>query len=355
MGLADIHERHGAVYEQLGNRRVVAHYGRPASAHRAVRNGAGLVEHAVDVVVVTGEDRIDFVDDTVSNRVPERDGAGSYALLLDPDGRIRLDCYVFNAGERLLLLVPPGEGADLAADWSGKTFIQDVTVEAATEEFAVFGVHGPKATEKVASVFSEGTPEEPLTFVRGPMGDAGATVVREDGLAGEEGYLVVSTAADAAEVFDTLETRGMNAAPFGQATWRTLTLEAGTPLSADVAGEIPNVLGLRAGVDFEKGCFVGQEVVSKVENRGRPSRRLVGLTLDAVPDAGATVFAGDGTAGEILRAAATPSVDRPIALALVGFDDEPTGVRVDGEEVGAAMVDLPFVEGSDRSARLPTY
>jgi len=118
------------------------------------------------------------------------------------------------------------------------------------------------------------------------------------------------------------------------------------------------VLGLRNAVDFEKGCFVGQEVVSRVENRGRPSKRLVGLTCEAVPSAGAAVFDGDASVGEVTRAARTELVEEPIALALVQFDaadEDGLTVRVDGEDVPATITALPFVEGSDRSGRLPTY
>ena len=356
MIVAEIHEEHGAAHTERGGRRVVADYGRPERTHLAVRNGVGVIEHPVDVLAVTGEDRHDFVDDAVSNRVPEGDGAGVYALLLDPQGGVETDMYVFAAGERLLVLVPPGRGEWLAEEWRSKTFIQDVEIDLLTGELGVFGVHGPQATEKIASVFSEGTPDEQLTFVRGSMGDAGVTVVRTDAPTGEEGYLVVCEAADAADVFGSLETRGLNAVPFGDRTWETLTLEAGTPLyESELAGEVPNVLGIRNALDFEKGCYVGQEVVSRVENRGRPSRRLVGLETEAVPERGAAVFAGDEAVGEVTRAAETPSADRPIALALVGYDATPETVRVGGAEVAVERVALPFVEGSEWSARLPSY
>ncbi len=355
--LADVHTEHDAVLETHGGRDAVAHYGKPERVHRAVRQGVGVIEHVPGVVVVTGDDRLEFVDNAVSNRVPDADGRGVYALLLDPQGRIETDMYVYNAGERLLVFTPPGEAAPLAEEWRGKTFIQDVEVTVATEDFGVFGVHGPQATEKVASVFAEQTPDEPLTFVRGPMGDAGVTAIRDDGLAGEEGYTVVCGADVAVDVFDSLENRGLNAAPFGYRTWEALTLEAGTPLfETELAGEIPNVLGLRNAVDFEKGCFVGQEVVSRVENRGRPSRRLVGLLPEAVPDSGAAVFAGDEAVGEVTRAAGSPTRGDPVALALIEFGAEgPFSVRVDGGEIGATRTELPFVEGSEQSARLPAY
>ena len=356
MIVADIHEEHGATLAEQGGQRVVVDYGRPERTHQAVRRGVGFIEHAVDVLAVTGEDRHEFVDDAVSNRVPAADGEGVYALLLDPQGGIETDMYVFTAGERLLVVLPPGIGGDLAEEWRSKTFIQDVEVDVVTDDLGVFGVHGPQATEKVASVLTEGTPQAPLTFVRGPMGDAGVTVARTDAPTGEEGYLVVCGADDARDVFDTLENRGLNAVPFGKRSWQTLTLEAGTPLfDSELREEIPNVLGIRNALDFEKGCYVGQEVVSRVENRGRPSRRLVGLAPEAVPGDGAAVFAGDEAVGEVTRAADTPTYGGPAALALVDFDAEPDAVRVDGEDVPAERVELPFVEGSERSARLPSY
>jgi len=351
----NIHADHGATFREVAGRKVVDHYGRPERTHRAVRNGVGVVEMGYGVVEVSGDDRIDFVDNAVSNRVPDEDGRGCYALLLDPQGHIETEMYVHNAGERLLVLTPPERATPLAEDWAGKTFIQDVGISVSTPEFGVFGVHGPHATEKVASVLNAAsTPEAHLSFVRGSMGDAGVTVIRGDGLTGEEGYEVVCTADAADEVLDTLLTRGMNAAPFGYHTWETLTLEAGTPLfAAELEGRIPNAVGIRNALDFEKGCYVGQEVVSRIENRGNPPQRLVGLRPETVPEAGTTVAVDGEDVGTITHGADCPSVEGPAALALVDFDVDATTLTV--ADAPATVEALPFVEGSDRSARLPTY
>jgi aminomethyltransferase len=361
--VGELHEEYGAEFEERGGRRRVAHYGRPDSATRAVRNAVGVCEMAYGIVRVEGDDRVEFVDDAISNRVPRENGEGVYALLLDPQGAIETELYVYNAGERLLLFVPPERTEPLIDDWSGKVFIQDVEIHDASAEFGVFGVHGSSSTEKVASVLNgAGAPEPQLSFVRGSMNDVGVTVIAADAPTGEEGYEVVCAAAEAETVFDTLLTRGLNAAPFGYRTWETLTAEAGTPLfEFELEGKIPNVAGVRNALDFEKGCYVGQEVVSKVENRGRPSEQLVGLTLaedDAgVPESGAAVFDGDSAVGEVTRGVSSPTLDQVIALAFVefGLEGDEVAVRVDGSEVAAEVVALPFVEGSSRSARLPAY
>ncbi|MFD1598719.1 aminomethyltransferase family protein [Halobellus rarus] len=377
--VTEMHEDHGATFEERGGRRIVTDYGRPERTTLAVRNGAGVIEMGYGVVVVEGEDRIEFVDDTVSNRVPRTDGEGVYALLLDPQGRIETDLYVYNAGERLLCFTPPARAKPLAEEWSEKVFIQDVAIREASTDFAIFGVHGSTSTEKVASVLNgAGAPEPELTFVRGSMGGEGVTVIAGDGLAGEEGYEIVCAADAAGRVFETLLTFGMNAVPFGYRTWDILTTEAGTPLfDTELDGRIPNVVGLRNALDFEKGCYVGQEVVSKVENRGRPSQRLIGLRLDegtdgdTLPDAGASIVVrgnGGGTAdtvGEITRAVESPALGASIGLGFVDYetvvqarsetDAASLAVQTEGGETGATLTPLPFVDGSATSNRLPVY
>ncbi|AUX09984.1 aminomethyltransferase [Halalkaliarchaeum desulfuricum] len=367
--VGDLHEEYGATFGERGGTEIAEAYGRPQRAARAVRNVAGTIEMGYGVVTVSGEDRHEFVDDAVSNRVPERDGNGVYALLLDPQGTVQTDIYVYNAGERLLILTPPGRAAPLADDWGGKVFIQDVEIHDATGEFGIFGVHGPQATEKIASVLEGGTPpEEPLSFVRSSMHDTGVTVVATDNPLGEEGYEIICTAADARNVFETLLTRGLNAAPFGYRSWDVLTLEAGTPIfETELRGRVPNVAGVRNALDFEKGCYVGQEVVSKIENRGRPSRRLVGLTPGRIPESAASgsdtpplsgvpVVADGAAVGEVTRAAPWSTLDRPLALALVDFDAAgDLAIRLEDEDIHAKAASLPFLEGSAPSARVPTY
>ncbi|WP_121741774.1 CAF17-like 4Fe-4S cluster assembly/insertion protein YgfZ [Natronorubrum halophilum] len=359
--IESIHTDHGATFGERDGRTIVEHFGRPERTHRAVRNGVGLLEMAYGVIVVEGDDRLEYVDNVVSNRVPDEDGQGCYALVLGPQGGIEVELYVYNAGERLLLFTPPSEAEPLAEDWSEKVFIQDVDIRVATDDYAIFGVHGPHATEKIASVLNgAASPDRRYSFIRGTMGDEGVTVIRTDALTGEESYEVICGADNAEAVYSTLETQGLNAAPFGYRTFESLALEAGSPLfETELEGTLPNVLGLRNALDFEKGCYVGQEVVSRVENRGQPSRKLVGLTLEgeSVPEPGAAIFDGDSSVGEVTRAGESPLLEDVIALALVdyGLERDELTVRVGGEEAAATITELPFLEGSDRSDRLPEY
>lgn len=351
--LRAFHEDHGGTYVELEGRSVVAHYGRPERAHLAVRNGVGVIEQPYDVLIVTGDDRIEYVDNVVSNAVSSNPGQGTYALLLDPNGRIRFDLYVYTAEDRLLLFLPPGRADALAEEWRERVFIQDVSLAVATEDYAILAITGPVATEKLASITDVEIPAETFAFVQATIANAGVTLIPTEGLPGEESYEVVCAKYDAEVVMDALLNLGPNAVPFGRKTWETLTLEAGTPLLApELADQLPNVAGVRNAIDFEKGCFVGQEVVSRIENRGQPNERLVGLSLESIPESGATVTSAGEEVGHITRAAASPSLETPIGLAVVPYD-VPDALAVDGET--ARVESLPFVSGSERSARIPAY
>ena len=94
-----------------------------------------------------------------------------------------------------------------------------------------------------------------------------------------------------------------------------------------------------------------------MENEGRPSGRVTGLGPEAPPESGAAVFDGDGNVGEVTRADYSPALDAPIAMALVeyGLETDELAVRIDGEDIAAEAVELPFIDGSARSRRLPEY
>jgi aminomethyltransferase len=341
----EAHEAHGATFREVAGRSFPAEYGRSERTHGAVRNGVGVTEHAFDVAVATGGDRHGFVDDAVTGSVPTEDGEASYAVVLDDDGAVRADCYVFATGDRLLVFLPAGEGDAVASEWREAAGDRDAEFTVATDDFGTFGVHGPNATEKIASVLHHASPpEERLRFVRGEM-EGGVTVVRDDDLAGEEGYLVVCAAEDADEVFRTLLVRGLNAVPFGRETWETLTLEAGTPLfEAELRGRTVADAGL-SGLLADGG-----DVQPDAEGS-----RLVGLEPEELPDPSATVTVDGEDVGAVTRAAVSPTRDAPLAFAAVsGVEPDTERVTV-GDGVAADVVDLPFVDTGQRSRRIPEY
>ena len=319
-----VHEAHGGTLEVHGDGQVVTDYGRPTREASAARNGVGVIDHAPAVLSLRGPDRHAALADAILGDPPRTDGSGRYDHVV-AEGRIVAGVELYAGAERTLLLVDRTR-LDSVRDRLGGTAVTTVS-----DEVGVFGVVGPTATEKLASVLTVATPADRLSFVRGSIEGAGVSAIRTDAPAGEEEFRVVCGADDAATVFEALTTRGVGAAPIGRRAYRTLTIEAGTPETTEVVGRDPAVTG-RADGD---------------------AGRLVGIEAGRVPQATATIATDGDAIGTVTRAADSPTrgpigfgyVDRPVATG--------TAIGVDGRP--GTVVALPFVTGSEPSGRVPQY
>jgi glycine cleavage system aminomethyltransferase T len=107
--------------------------------------------------------------------------------------------------------------------------------------------------------------------------------------------------------------------------------------------------GLEDAVSYEKGCYIGQEVVARIKFRGHVNRHLVGLRLEGPnpPPPGTPLIAGDREVGHVTSAAQSPQLDAVIALAYLRREVASPGNRVtlreDGADREAEVVPLPFV------------
>jgi aminomethyltransferase len=334
---------------------VVADYGRPTRTAMAVRNGAGVIELRYGVVEVRGTDRRAFVNNTISVDVPQTQAEGAYGFLLDPHGKITADMYILAGSDRILCLTHPQVTGAIVDQWQERVFIQDVEITDASDGYRVMEVHGPQATEKVASVLTgPGAPGDPFAVVRGAIGDAGVVVMAGDGLLGEEMFVVVGGRDAGDLLLDRLLTMGIGAIPFGMETYRSLAIEAGTPLFPDeLAGAIPNTFDLTVGVDYAKGCFIGQEVVSKVANVGRPSSELIGLRAPGQFPVDAPIIDGETTVGRVTATGQETGGTDCLGLGIVSRGQISQGMTVVVGETEVACSPLPFVEGSHPSGRRP--
>jgi len=124
-----------------------------------------------------------------------------------------------------------------------------------------------------------------------------------------------------------------------------LRIERGRPRFGREMGEqtMPAEAGIvERAVDFEKGCYIGQEPVARLHYRGRPNRRLVGLRLSASAAAGESLRLGEREVGTIGSACISPALG-PIGLAVVRREAE-SGDRLEigAAEATAEVTELPF-------------
>jgi len=173
-------------------------------------------------------------------------------------------------------------------------------------------------------------------------------LVRGGGETGEAEVWVASAAADGARVREALLGAGVR--PVGADAREALRIEAGWPrygLDVDATVLLPEI-PLEPFVSYSKGCYIGQEVVVRVRDRGHVNRHLRGLLLEStvVPPPGATVLSGEAEVGRVTSAAWSPGRSRPVALAFVRRQHAEPGtavtVRWDGGQAPATVTALPM-------------
>ncbi|MEJ0012276.1 MAG: folate-binding protein [Bauldia sp.] len=223
------------------------------------------------VVAVGGEDAEKFLNDLITADMPKAAGTAAYGGLLTPQGKILFDAIIFREGERFLFDLPRALAADFARRLGfyrlrARVEIADLSAERIA--VAAWGNGAPILDGPVA-------PDPRLTAIGyRAIVPAGADMAPDFAEATEAEY-------DAHRVALGVPEGGIDFA-FGDAF----------PHDAD--------MDQLRGVDFTKGCYVGQEVVSRMEHRGTARRRFVLATgAGALPAIGTPVTAGERAIGTL--------------------------------------------------------
>jgi folate-binding protein YgfZ len=234
------------------------------------------------------------------------------------------------------------------ADGLGRYRIRvDVELEDRSGRWGLIEVRGREAGARVAALAGIDVPEAVHTHVAwGHEPERGLRVVRSawPGVAGVD-VLGPLDALD--DVRDGLLRAGVE--PYPPGAYEAARIEAGIPrLGADVDERtIPQEAFLeRDGVSFTKGCFLGQELVCRIDTRGHVNRLLRGLRIDGdvVPPVGAAVVVDGEERGVVTSAAALPDAHRAVALAMVRPEVEPpaeVSLRWPDGELPARLQALP--------------
>ena len=277
--------RPGAVAADPPDAGVAAHYGDPYREQRLLVAGEASVDLSHrDVVRVAGPDRLTWLHSLTSQHLEQlAPGEPTDALLLSPHGHVEHALALVDDRTATWAHVEPGAAAELVRFLDSMRFWSQVEVEDLTSSHAV--VLRPEA---FPGVVTRRVPEGVESFVR-----------REE--------LADALAGDLAGIWALEALRVASGRPrFGLETdHRTIPHEVGWIPSA---------------VHLDKGCYRGQETVARVQNLGRPPRRLVLLHLDGsdseLPAHGDPVLMADREVGRVTTSARHFELG-PIALAVV--------------------------------------
>jgi folate-binding protein YgfZ len=320
------------------------------SGYAAVRSGAGLIDRSgTGRILLTGADRRSYLQGLLTNDIAAlTPGTGCYAAMLTAQGRMMTDMRVLELGDGVLLGLPRQVTAAIRDHLDRFIFSEDVKVEDVTAAGAELGVYGPGALDVLAKAGVEGAaPPALFQNVSTRIAGVDAVIVRSDE-AGVAGYDVIVDASNLEAVTAALLAAG--AVRVSDADAEAVRIESGRArFGVDMdADTIPLEAGLEErAISRSKGCYVGQEVIVRVQDRGhgRVAKRLVGLTFAAaapVPATEARIVSGEREIGRVTSATWSPALARPVALGYVHRDFVEPGTQVVADGATAAVTALPL-------------
>jgi folate-binding protein YgfZ len=296
---------------------VAWHYGDPLREQRVLASGAGVVDRSNRAVLaVPGEDRLNWLHSICSQHLSGlRDGDSTEALVLSPHGHVEQHWQVTELGGTTWIDTEPGAGPDALGYLEKMRFLKRVEPADVTADYAVLSLVGP-ATATVLELAGLPVPE-----VRRAEALAGGGFVRRMDWPGTDAADLLVPRGDVDAWRERLVDAG--AALAGVWAFEALRVEARRPRAGFETDHrtIPHEVGwIGVAVHLDKGCYRGQETVARVQNLGRPPRRLVLLHLsgeaDALPATGSAVEL-DGRSVGFLGTAVQHHEFGPVALAVV--------------------------------------
>lgn len=316
------------------------HFGDPR-AEVAVLQQRGLVPLlGTTPLRLTGTDRLEFLHGQVSHEVRRLGvGEGRPALMLNVRGHALALLRHYRREGDLFVAVEGGAGRAVEAQLRAHIIFDQVEITDLTGALQSLTLQGEAAGEIVQSALQTALPD-PDRFVQTPFERAEVLVARAPRSA-PGGFDLHVLTRDAPALIEALEAAG--ARLVGERALAAARVTAGVAEAEHEGGEgvLPQEAGLDYALSYRKGCYLGQEIMARIEARGNVRRRLMGLRLNTPPEAGARdLLQGEKKVGRLGTVAEHPTWGH-VALGSVRAEIG-VGARLTVGGAEAVVTDLPF-------------
>ncbi len=307
--------------------------------YRALTSGVAVLDRSdTGRLILTGDDALDLLNRLSTNELATLEvGTGAATVLTTNKGRIVDLLHVHRREDRLVAFTSPGNQRRVAEWMDFYTFVEDVTVEDVTRETAMLSLTGLGST-KFLDGLTDGQASSLATFGRlsARISDLAAKVYRSDFL-GPPSFDIVVDAEHRDSLFGVLT--GNGAIPASADVVEALRVQRGIPAFGKELTEDynPHEANLVHHVSFSKGCYIGQEVIARLQTYKKVSKYLVGLRWDGEGLAAGSFLIHDGRrVGIVTSVARLRHTGANVGLGYVrkGFvDDGKTVVDQTGNEI----------------------
>ena len=289
-------------------------------------------------VEVRGEDRFRWLSGMVTNTVNDLgDHSGAWNLVLNAQGRIQGDLTVWREGDTLELEIAADQYERLLGHLERFIIMDDVELVPVSGEIGL-GLTGPAANKVLARI---GLPvlSETMTSTHFEWNGMDLRIERTYGTVAAH-YVLWAPEAQLAWVWKFLRTAG--ATPVGSASVEAFRIAEGIPAyGVDMAErDLPQETSQMRALNFNKGCYLGQEIVERIRSRGQVHRRFTAFRLTGGLPATlpAPLEAGGKPAGELTSAALVPLVEGPALVALGYVRQEAVDAKLELTYAGGIAV-----------------
>jgi aminomethyltransferase len=355
--LAGVHQANGAILADYDGWSLPRHFGDPREEYLFVRRAAGLLDFSNRAVLeFTGADRLPYLQGLISNdlRVASP-GEGIYAAFLSQQGKVLGDCRVLTTDESFIVDVWEPLKPKILDHLQRYLVADEVEIADLTDRCAILAIQGPKSELLLEKFLPKD--QQPKKVLDHSIAEIGGVEIRicRYSHTGEDGFdLIIPLAAVESMAHQLTESASTYSARWiGAEAYEMLRIEAGIPrYGVDITDD--NLIletGLAQAVSFNKGCYLGQEVVERIRSRGHVNKALTGLVIhgENPPPAGSKLLSAEKEIGTITSSVYSPALSSPIALGYVHRDSRSRGtqllVRYDAELlVNATVTELPFTD-----------
>ncbi len=349
--LHELHRSLNARFVEWNGQEAVAHYGDPLREHAALRESAGVVDLSFrSRFCLLGADRVRFLHGQVTNDVKRlKVGEGCYAAITTAKGRMQSDLFIYALQDELLLDFEPGLTQTVSGRLEKFIVSDEVQIVDVAPHYGLLSVQGPKAINAVEALelfpFFSGAPLH-IAHASDPM--LGELYIATHARLRNGGFDLFVPTKSLGAVADKLIAAAtkVGGAAVGMEAFEIARIEAGVPrFGIDMdESNLPLECGIEASaISYNKGCYIGQEVINRVHSIGHVNRELRGLAvtseLKSIPNRGTKLFQNDREVGFITSAARSPDAGTVIALGYVRRECNQPGTELQlPTESGTASV-----------------
>jgi aminomethyltransferase len=359
--LHEFHQALGARFSELSRAELVADYGDGQAEYEALHQAAGVMDLSFrGRICLVGNDRARFLHGQITNDVKKlKEGEGCYAALTTAKGKMESDLNIFNLPDELLMDFEPGLTERVSQRLEKFIVADDVQIVDAGPHYGLLSVQGPKAVEVVKALGLTGDrlPEKERAIVKISDATLGEIYLANQPriFNGKFGFDLYVPNQSLGAVADKLiaAAKGTGGGVCGWTAFETVRIENGIPrfgLDMDETNLPMECIESRA-MSFNKGCYIGQEVLNRIHAIGHVTKELRGLLLaddlKTLPQRHDKLFQNGKEVGYITSAVKSPMYEANIALGYVRREANQIGtelvLQTSGVDSVVKIVELPLV------------